>query len=203
MKRFQELLMKDIGWKLLSIAIAAVMWFMVINITQPVDTRSYSRPITLKNLETLTSQGLTIGNEETLKNTKITIKVKAQRTALDRLNQNPEWLQASVDFSGLTAAASGDIITLPIDITMQNGLTDCDIVSKNPVAVEAHVETLVSRRLSIHVTSHREDSRAETSLQEAKESITMMQKELEMTDDIIAKLQRQVNESNECLEKNK
>ena len=31
----------------------------------------------------------------------------------------------------------------------------------------------------------------------------MMQKELEMTDDIIAKLQRQVNESNECLEKNK
>ena len=50
----------------------------------------------------------------------------------------------------------------------------------------------------------------ETSLQEAKEStlhtegkITMMQKELEMTDDIIAKLQQQVNESNECLGKNK
>ncbi len=47
MKRFQELLMKDIGWKLLSVAIAAVMWFMVINITQPVDTRGYSRPLVL------------------------------------------------------------------------------------------------------------------------------------------------------------
>ena len=44
MKKFQELLTKDLGWKLLSIAIAATMWFMVINITQPVDTRSYSRP---------------------------------------------------------------------------------------------------------------------------------------------------------------
>ena len=42
MKKFQELLTKDLGWKLLSIAIAATMWFMVINITQPVDTRSYS-----------------------------------------------------------------------------------------------------------------------------------------------------------------
>ena len=47
MKRFQELLMKDIGWKLLSVAIAAVMWFMVINITQPVYTRGYSRPLVL------------------------------------------------------------------------------------------------------------------------------------------------------------
>lgn len=32
MKKFQELLTKDLGWKLLSIAIAATMWFMVINI---------------------------------------------------------------------------------------------------------------------------------------------------------------------------
>lgn len=30
-----------------------------------------------------------------------------------------------------------------------------------------------------------------------------MQKELEMTNDVIAKLQQQVNESNECLEKTK
>ena len=86
MKKFQELLTKDLGWKLLSIAIAATMWFMVINITQPVDTRSYSRPLTLENMDTLTSRGLTVGNAEELKNTKITVKVKAQRTALDRLD---------------------------------------------------------------------------------------------------------------------
>ncbi|KAM9699849.1 centromere-associated protein E isoform 5-T5 [Dama dama] len=50
----------------------------------------------------------------------------------------------------------------------------------------------------------------ETSLREAKESamhkegkIMKMQKELEMTNDVIAKLQQQVNESNECLEKTK
>ncbi len=152
MKRFQELLMKDIGWKLLSVAIAAIMWFMVINITQPVDTRSYSRSIALENIETLTNRGLTIGNEEELKNTKITIKIKAQRTALDRLSQNPEWLQASVDFSGLTEVVSGDVITLPIDIHMQNGLTDYDIVNRSPAAIEAHIETLISRRIPVQIT---------------------------------------------------
>ena len=98
MKKFQELLTKDLGWKLLSIAIAATMWFMVINITQPVDTRSYSRPLTLENMDTLTSRGLTVGNAEELKNTKITVKVKAQRTALDRLTPTglpPRWIYPS------------------------------------------------------------------------------------------------------------
>lgn len=50
----------------------------------------------------------------------------------------------------------------------------------------------------------------ETSLHEAKESakhkeskIIKLQKELEMTNDVVAKLQAQVNESNKCLEKTK
>ncbi len=152
MKRFQEVLMKDIGWKLLSVAIAIAMWFMVINTTQTVDTRSYSRSITLENLDTLTNRGLTIGNEESLQNMKVSIKVKAQRTALDRLSQNPEWLQASVDFSGLTEVNNGDSTTLPVDIGIQKGLTDFDIVNRNPMTVEVQIETLTSRRMPIEIT---------------------------------------------------
>lgn len=150
MKRFQELLMKDIGWKLLSVAIAAIMWFMVINITQPVDTRSYSRPLMLENLEALTSRGLTIGNAEELKNTKITVKVKAQRTALDRLSQNPDWITASVDLAELAYAVNGDTVALAVDITVQGG-SSYDINSKSPAVVEAKVETLSSREMPVKV----------------------------------------------------
>ena len=143
MKKFQELLTKDLGWKLLSIAIAATMWFMVINITQPVDTRSYSRPLTLENMDTLTSRGLTVGNAEELKNTKITVKVKAQRTALDRLSQNPDWITASVDLSELAYAVNGDSVVeaqvetlrtkeFPIEVEL-NGKPDSDITLSDPV----------------------------------------------------------------------
>ncbi|MBR5815924.1 MAG: hypothetical protein IKY38_00715, partial [Anaerotignum sp.] len=83
--KFKEILFKDFGWKLLSIAIATVLWFMVINIDQPIDTRAYNRPLVIENMQVLTDRGLAIGNLEELKNTKITVKVKAQRTALDRL----------------------------------------------------------------------------------------------------------------------
>ncbi|XP_061047182.1 centromere-associated protein E isoform X1 [Eubalaena glacialis] len=69
---------------------------------------------------------------------------------------------------------------------------------------------------NLHVTSRatqqaiEKTQELEMSLHEAKESamhkegkIIKMQKELEMTNDIIAKLQGQVNESNDCLEKTK
>ena len=151
MKRFQELLMKDIGWKLLSVAIAAIMWFMVINITQPVDTRSYSRPLLLENMDTLTARGLTVGNAEELKNTKITAKVKAQRTALDRLNQNPDWITASVDLSELTYAVNGDTVALPVNVSIIQGGTAYAISSKSPTVVEAQVETLASKEFTIEV----------------------------------------------------
>ena len=151
MRKFQELLTKDLGWKLLSIAIAATMWFMVINITQPVDTRSYSRPLTLENMDAVTSRGLTIGNAEELKNTKIVVKVKAQRTALDRLSQNPDWIGASVNLAELTNAMNGDSVALPVNVAIEQGGTAYAISSKTPTVVEAVVETLRTKEFPIEV----------------------------------------------------
>ena len=151
MKKFQELLTKDLGWKLLSIAIAATMWFMVINITQPVDTRSYSRPLTLENMDTLTSRGLTVGNAEELKNTKITVNVKDPRTSLARLSQNPDWITASVDLSELAYAVNGDSVALPVNVSIDQGGTAYAISSKAPAVVEAQVETLRTKEFPIEV----------------------------------------------------
>jgi len=150
MKKIQELICKDFGWKLLSIAIATVLWFMVINIDQPVDTRGYSRPLVIENMETLTNRGLAAGNLEELKNTKVTVKVKAQRTALDRLNQNPEWITATVDFSELSNVANGDIVSLPVSVSIQGGNTYA-ISSKSPATVEVSIETMASKELPVEV----------------------------------------------------
>lgn len=153
MKRFQEILMKDLGWKLLSVAIATVMWFMVISINQPVDTRTYSTMLTLTGTETLTARGLTVANAQDLENTKISIKVKAQRTALDRLSQRQaEMITADVDLSGLTYAQSGDKITLPVNVMVANGTTGYTIESKVPASVEIHVETLTSKEFPVSVS---------------------------------------------------
>ena len=150
MKKFQELICKDFGWKLLSIAIATILWFMVINIDQPIGTRDYSRPLASQNMDVLTDRGLTVGNLEELKNTKITVKVKAQRTALDRLSQNPEWITAVVDLSELSYAVNGDVIALPVSVSVQGGNT-YGISSKSPAVVEVSVETMASKELPVEV----------------------------------------------------
>ena len=150
MKKFKEVLFKDFGWKLLSVAIATILWFMVINIDQPIGTRDYSRPLAIQNMDVLTDRGLTVGNLEELKNTKITVKVKAQRTALDRLSQNPEWITAVVDLSELSYAVNGDVIALPVSVSVQGGNT-YGISSKSPAVVEVSVETMASKELPVEV----------------------------------------------------
>ena len=148
-----ELLMKDLGWKLLSVAIATTMWFMVISINQPIDTRSYSTTLQLVGEETLTARGLTVANREDLTNTKISIKVKAQRTALDRLSQRQaDLISASVDLSDLTYAQDGDTITLPVETSVGGGATGYTVESKVPGSVEIQVETLAAKEFPLEVS---------------------------------------------------
>lgn len=153
MKRFQELLMKDLGWKLLSVAIATTMWFMVISINQPIDTRSYSTTLQLVGEETLTARGLTVANREELTNTKVSIKVKAQRTALDRLSQRQaDLISASVDLSELSYAEDGDHITLPVDTSVGGGAAGYTVESRVPGSVEIQVETLAAKEFPLEIS---------------------------------------------------
>lgn len=151
MKKFQEMLMKDLGWKLLSIGIATIMWFMVININQPVDTRTYSKYITLENMKALTDRGLTVKNAEEIAATKVNIKIKAQRTSLDRLNQANDWLQVSVDLSALSTAMDGDTVSLPVNVEMLGGYSGYTIVSKAPADIEVNVERVASKELPVEI----------------------------------------------------
>lgn len=87
---------------------------------------------------------------------------------------------------------------------------------KVTLASDTHVNPITQDNKNPHVTSRptrlstERIQELETSLREAKESaiykegkIVKMQKELDMTNEIIAKLQAKVNESNKCLEKTK
>ncbi len=152
MKKIQELITKDLGWKVLSVVIATALWFMVININQPVDIRNYSRNITLENLEELESYGLTLTDIEQVENTKITVRVKAQRTYLDRLSQNPSAIKASVDLSRLVNCSDGETVTLAVNVSMQNYASSYEILSRSPATIEVKVESLTTKEVPIQVT---------------------------------------------------
>ena len=89
----------DIGWKLLSLIIAIGLWFMVINTENPVETRSYTAAIQLQNEEALTERGYVVVNDDELSSTRVTVRLRGQRLALDALSQSSTRVQAVVDLS--------------------------------------------------------------------------------------------------------
>ena len=99
MNKFKEMLMKDFLWKLLSLAIAVILWFVVINLENPVETRNFTALLQIKNESVITERGQTISNYDEIAGRKITIKIRGQRLSLDRLYKNRADIQAYIDLS--------------------------------------------------------------------------------------------------------
>ena len=137
MNKIKEMIMKDIGWKLLSVCIAVGLWFMVINIENPIENRNYTTQIKFENEEALAEQGLVITNLEELKDTNVTIKVRGERMALDRLSQYRNYIQATVDLKKATASAgNGEYVSLYIEVKLPSNAGDgFEIMSKDPAFV--------------------------------------------------------------------
>ena len=150
MKKFHEIVMRDIGWKLLSVVIAVTLWFMVINIEHPVDTRTYMQTIKFENEDQLVAQGLTIRGRSDLENMKVSIKVKAQRTSLDRLSQYKGNIKATVDLQKAVGYENGETLSLPVEIKLPEVAgSSFEIVNKTPQTVELTIEDLISRRQKV------------------------------------------------------
>ena len=59
MSKFRELLTKDAGWKLLSVFIAVCLWFVVINMENPVEYRVFTANIDIVNISAAEEAGMT------------------------------------------------------------------------------------------------------------------------------------------------
>lgn len=166
MKKLQELIMKDVGWKLLSLAIAIILWFMVINIEHPVTTRIYTQTLSLESMDTLTEQGLTVRNRQQLESMKVSAKIKAQRTSLDRLTQYKSNIKAVVDLSTMEDVRSGDSISADISFIIPEGMgTGFEIVSQSPEQADIVVERLSTKKMPIDVYMTGEAGSGYTTLQ--------------------------------------
>ena len=150
MKRLKGMIMKDLGWKVLSFLIAIGLWFMVINIEHPVDTRVYTQNLQVNNISALTERGLTVSNLLELENTSVSFKVKGQRMALDRLSRYKDEIFVFVDLKNVVNARTGDTITLEAQILLPKEAGDgFEILNRSPVIVEVKVEALIYKEFPV------------------------------------------------------
>lgn len=149
MSKFRELLTKDAGWKLLSVFIAVCLWFVVINMENPVEYRVFTANIDIVNISAAEEAGMTITNAKEIENTKVSVRLMGKRIVLDKIQQNRSF-SAYIDVSSIDMENAEGKVTLPVKI--KTGLLASDYVDMefiSPSDVDVELDENVSKNFKI------------------------------------------------------
>lgn len=141
---------KDIGWKLLSLAIAIGLWFTVINTENPLETRSYSATIQIQNQESLFERGYVVVNDDEISSTRITVRLRGQRLALDTLSQSSTKVQAIVDLDNVIYSYNGEPVSVPVNIVIPSIVNNSfEILSKSVQNVMVDIQPYINEDFTV------------------------------------------------------
>ena len=162
MKRAAEVIKgffaKDLMWKIFSLLIALALWFVVMNTLNPAETKTFTAGLAFTNEQVLEDKNIIITNKAELENTKVSIKVKGTRPALDELSRdaNRQQIAAYIDLSQLNALDFEETPqTLMLSVTPELPdnifLYSYEIVSCLPNNAEVDIDSLMSETMKLHI----------------------------------------------------
>lgn len=138
-------LTKNLGLKIVSIIAAFLMWLVVVNVDDPVISRTYSGvQVELMNTDVLTSEGKCF---EVLEGTDtVNVVVTAKRSVVDEMSRDD--IRATADFNSLTIVDS-----VPIEVRCTRYSDKIDSVTTRTGSVKLKIENIVERIFPISVIS--------------------------------------------------
>ena len=154
---------KDIGWKLLSLAIAVALWFTVINTENPLETRSYIASVQIQNEESLFERGYVVVNENEINSTRVTVRLRGQRLALDTLSQSNTKVQAIVGLSNIIYSYNGEPVSVPVNIVIPSVVNNSfEILSKSVQSVTVDIQPYINKDFTVKpVVNYSDESSGE------------------------------------------
>jgi len=122
-KRIAALFFRDIQWKLLCLGLAFLLWFIGVNVNDPIQTNSYDNlPITILHRDQLAINGAVILNEREITGQRGNVSVRATRNSHALINAaRHENIHASIDLNTVDFAQvqeADDYIRVPIDVNV-------------------------------------------------------------------------------------
>lgn len=134
------------GLKLASVVFAAILWFLITNINDPVVSQTfYDVPVTIKNTSLITENGQVY---EVLDDTDVisTVKVYAPRTAIDSLSKDN--IVATADVANMTSN-----YTIPISLSTNKYSNEIESISGSIDTVKLDVENKATKTLALTATT--------------------------------------------------
>lgn len=136
-------LTNNIGLKILAVVASTLLWLIVVNIDDPVNTRNYSSiPVEVINGDTITSEGKVY---EILDNSDvISVSVTAKRSVLDELSRDN--IKATADMMDMTF-----MDTVAIDVKSNRYADKIEAITPKTKNLKVQIEDLARKQFSIEV----------------------------------------------------
>lgn len=158
-KKLKNFFTKNLHWKAFSVLISAVLWFIVMNINNPTEVKTFSLNITLLNKEKLYENKIDILNLEELEDKKAEIKIKATRPTLDELSKkaNRDEIKLPVDLSQFELYTINDepqLVTVNLKPSLPNlpyPNNNLEILSFSPMSANIILDSIITTPKKIHV----------------------------------------------------
>ncbi len=127
-----EKITNNLGWKLLSILLAFLLWIIVVNYEDPYTTITVSDiPVEKKNVEAIESERKAIEYKE---GETVTVRLRGKRSVLDRMNASDIYAYADLEKKSITGA-------IDIQIDVADGVT---VLDKKPSMMMVDLENIIT-----------------------------------------------------------
>ncbi|MCL2420649.1 MAG: CdaR family protein [Defluviitaleaceae bacterium] len=114
---------KDFHWKLLSVALAFILWFVGVNVNNPIQNVPYGNiHVTVLNRDQLALNNVVLLNEQQINNARVSATIRATRVGHTAINNSrSDNIQASIDLSTIDfdeVLQNGGPVTVPISVDL-------------------------------------------------------------------------------------
>lgn len=139
----KDRLKNNIGLKVLAVVFACFLWWMVVNVDDPIDTKKYSVNVSVLNPEVITNAGKSY---QILDNTqKVSVTVKARRKVLSEITTRD--IVATADFREMQD------MSVPIRIQIQGFEGEYEEANAYPRNIRVKVENIQKKTFPITIVA--------------------------------------------------
>lgn len=141
----KEKLTKNLGLKILSLSLAFLLWIVILNIDNPVTTKTFRDiPVTIINEQSLEEKDKTF---EITRGRRIDVKVRGKRNIIESLTTSSFQAVADLSMLSITSVAS-------IDITVPRYRESVEIIDTGDYMLKVSLENRSMQQFRVEVVEH-------------------------------------------------
>ena len=142
---------RNIGWRLISLVLAVLVWLICITYIDPPKSQTFTVKLTLLNEDALGKSNKILQNQTDLASKEIKIEVSGRTRAIDELNNSS--FTAYIDLGKaeiLNATQIGEYIAT--NVIVSNNNADVKITRQNPMEIGILLDEIIERDFPVKVT---------------------------------------------------